>query len=59
MPRAHILKLDAEGSEIEILSGLDSIDYELVLLEYHAENNRRLFDAILRDYALSAVTREA
>ena len=52
MPRAHILKLDAEGSEIEILTGLDLINYDVVLLEYHSEYNRRLIDAILRDYTL-------
>jgi FkbM family methyltransferase len=52
MPRAHILKLDAEGTEIEILSALDSIDYDIVILEYHSENHRRQADVILRNYAL-------
>jgi FkbM family methyltransferase len=52
MPPAQILKLDTEGCEIEILSGLASIDYDIVLLEYHSEKNRREADGLLRDYAL-------
>jgi FkbM family methyltransferase len=52
MPRAQILKLDTEGCEVEILSGLASIDYDVVMLEYHSEANRRRADGILHDYAL-------
>lgn len=52
MPPAQILKIDTEGCEIEILSGLSSIDYDVVLLEYHSEQNRREADLLLRDYAL-------
>ncbi|WP_194460280.1 FkbM family methyltransferase [Bradyrhizobium sp. CCBAU 53421] len=52
MPPAQILKIDTEGCEIEILSGLRSIDYDVVLLEYHSERNRREADLLLRDYAL-------
>ncbi|MCC8966294.1 FkbM family methyltransferase [Bradyrhizobium sp. Pear76] len=53
MPPAQILKIDTEGCEIEILSGLKSIDYDVVLLEYHSERNRREADALLRDYTLT------
>ena len=52
LPRAQILKLDTEGCEIEILSGLDLIDFDVVMLEYHSEKNRRQADAMLHDYVL-------
>jgi hypothetical protein len=52
MPRAQILKLDTEGCEVEILSGLSLIDYDVVMLEYHSEANRRRADGILHDCAL-------
>lgn len=52
LPSAHILKLDTEGSEIEILEGHASIDYDVILIEFHGENNRRRVDAILDDYCL-------
>lgn len=52
LPPAQVLKLDAEGAEIEILSGLPSIDFDVVLMEYHSEANRRAADALLADYVL-------
>ena len=53
LPRANIIKIDAEGSEIEILSGLGEIDSDLVLLEYHSEAWRRSADALLAGYVLA------
>ncbi len=53
LPRAHIIKIDAEGSEVEILSGMGSIDSDLVLLEYHSEDRRRRVDALLAAYVLA------
>jgi hypothetical protein len=52
LPKAQIIKIDAEGSEIEILSGLGRPDYDVVVLEYHSERNRRQADALLADYVL-------
>jgi FkbM family methyltransferase len=52
LPKAQILKIDAEGSEIDILSGLEVIDFDAVLLEYHSEENRRRLDMLLPDYLL-------
>jgi len=52
MPKADILKIDAEGSEIDILSRLPSLDYDVVMLEYHSEENRRKVDLLLPDYLL-------
>src|SRR5262245_43428601 len=52
LPKAHVLKLDTEGAEIEILSGLPEITFDIVLLEYHSEANRRAADCLLHDYAL-------
>lgn len=52
LPPGQILKLDAEGAEIEILAGLPSIDFDVVLMEYHSESNRRAADALLADYVL-------
>jgi FkbM family methyltransferase len=52
LPKAEILKIDAEGSETEILAGIRSITFDAVLLEYHSEERRRQADALLRDYLL-------
>jgi len=54
LPGAQILKLDVEGSEIEILERHSSINYEVILVEYHGESARRRLDAILSDYCLVA-----
>ena len=53
LPPAQILKLDTEGCEIEILSGLPAINFDVVLLEYHSEKNRRAADSLLQDYVLA------
>jgi FkbM family methyltransferase len=52
LPRADLIKVDAEGSEVEILAGLGAIDADVVVLEYHSESNRRRVDALLADYVL-------
>jgi len=49
-----ILKIDTEGSEVQILESirkrLHDIDY--ILLEFHSENDRRLIDTILDNFVL-------
>ncbi len=52
LPPASILKIDTEGSEWDILSRLDRIDYDVILLEYHDEGIRRRIDGLLSDYSL-------
>jgi FkbM family methyltransferase len=52
LPKAEILKIDTEGSEIEILAGMRQIHFDAVLLEYHSEQNRRRADELLSDYLL-------
>lgn len=51
LPKAHILKMDCEGSEGIILAGLAFVPL-VVLMEYHSENLRRLADHLLRQYTL-------
>jgi FkbM family methyltransferase len=52
LPSASILKIDTEGSELDILSRLDAIDYDAILLEYHSEKIRRRIDSMLDNYSL-------
>jgi len=52
LPRAHIMKIDTEGSEIDILSRMPSIDFDVIMLEYHSEANRRKIDELLADFFL-------
>ncbi|MGH6826397.1 FkbM family methyltransferase [Methyloceanibacter sp.] len=52
LPKADIVKIDTEGSEIDILSRMTSFDFDAILLEYHSEANRRKVDALLQDFAL-------
>ena len=52
LPQAHVLKVDTEGSEIEILERHRSIEYEVILIEFHGDNNRRQIDIILGEYCL-------
>jgi FkbM family methyltransferase len=52
LPKAQILKIDAEGSEIDILERMPSLDFDAVTLEYHSEANRRRADERLQDYVL-------
>jgi len=54
--RVDVLKIDTEGSELEILRSLgprlDRVN--LVVAEYHAEEDRRAIDALLDDFCLVA-----
>lgn len=52
LPRAQILKMDTEGSELDILSRMTVIDFDAVMLEYHSEDNRRGVDKLLGEYVL-------
>jgi hypothetical protein len=52
LPKAHIVKIDTEGSEIDILGRMASIDFDVVMLEYHSEANRRKVDELLSDFLL-------
>jgi len=52
LPKAHVLKMDTEGSEIDILERMPSLDFEVVVFEYHSESNRRRADELLRDFLL-------
>jgi FkbM family methyltransferase len=52
LPKADILKIDAEGSEIDILARMTQIKFDVVLLEYHSEQNRRKADELLSEYFL-------
>ncbi len=52
LPKAHILKIDAEGSEIDILSRMPAIDVEIAVLEYHSAANRQMIEEFLCDYQL-------
>ncbi len=51
-PPASILKIDTEGSEWDILSRLDRIDCDVILLEYHDEGICRTIDGMRSDYSL-------
>ena len=52
LPDAQIMKIDTEGSEIDILSRLPKIDCDVVMLEYHSDANRRRIDQLLPDHLL-------
>ena len=52
LPTGNILKLDVEGSEVMILSGLPKIDYDAIMLEWHGEESRREIDRLLPNYTL-------
>jgi FkbM family methyltransferase len=56
LPEGQILKLDTEGSEVDILSRMAGIDFDIVLLEFHGEDNRRRVDVLLHDYVLVGAT---
>lgn len=48
LPFSHILKIDTEGSEVDIISHL--VNFPLVfLIEYHSESNRLSIDSLLRE----------
>lgn len=50
-----IVKIDTEGAEIEILSGL-IFKPDIYLIEYHSAKNRRKIDNILKEYVLLDTT---
>jgi FkbM family methyltransferase len=52
LPSPQIIKIDTEGSEIDILGPMASFDFDVILLEYHSEPNRRMADELLRDFLL-------
>ena len=37
LPKAHVIKIDTEGCEKEILEAIDNLNFDLILLEYHSE----------------------
>lgn len=48
LPKAQIVKIDTEGSEIDILGRMTSFDFEVTL------NNRRKVEELLQDFFSSA-----
>lgn len=52
LPQAHILKMDVEGAEIEILGGLPDLQFDAIMLEYHSDANRRKIDQLCEHYML-------
>jgi FkbM family methyltransferase len=51
LPEADILKMDTEGSEVDILERM-KIKPIIILLEWHGEKRRRRVDELLQDYSL-------
>lgn len=47
LPKAEIVKIDAEGAELEIVRGLDLSETIAVLLEWHSADDRRALDGLL------------
>lgn len=49
-----VLKIDTEGSEVAILSGLGAYlkKTTIIMLEYHSEDDRRTIDKLLGDFVL-------
>jgi FkbM family methyltransferase len=52
LPQGHILKIDAEGSELDILSRMPGLDFDIVVLEYHSRANRQAIEELLCNYQL-------
>ena len=52
VPKAHLLKIDTEGCEVEIMSKLNLSDYTIIMFEYHSEADRRLLDGMLDEFTL-------
>jgi FkbM family methyltransferase len=53
LPKAQIVKIDTEGSEVDILAGMTSLDFDAIMLEYHSEANRRRIEGLLGDFFLA------
>lgn len=51
LPKADIIKIDTEGSELDILKML-KFEPSVILLEYHSEDDRRNIDILLKNYNL-------
>ena len=51
LPAAHIVKIDTEGSEVEILSNMTQKPH-VYLLEYHSPNKRKAIESTLSEYTL-------
>ncbi len=51
LPEADILKMDTEGSEVDILERM-KIKPKVILLEWHGEARRRRVDELLEGYSL-------
>lgn len=54
LPAAHIIKLDIEGAEMEVLRPLIEAGrrFNAILLEWHSHDLRREVDSLLADYKL-------
>ncbi len=55
-----LLKLDTEGSEVEIIRSLSKriTQIKYIFLEYHSEMDRREIDVLLSDFTLFAAVAE-
>lgn len=51
LPYADIVKIDTEGSEVDIISQIQ-FQPMVYLFEYHSEADRRTLDSLLQDYTL-------
>lgn len=58
LPQANILKIDTEGSELYILTPLLYYrkKFDVILIEYHREEDRKVIDQMLADYVLIAAS---
>jgi FkbM family methyltransferase len=51
LPKAHIVKIDTEGAEIEILTNIKFLP-DVFLIEFHSAENRKIIDKYLDVYTL-------
>ena len=49
LPNADILKMDTEGSELDILDRITDINFKAIVFEYHWEIDRRTIDKLLAE----------
>jgi FkbM family methyltransferase len=52
LPKAHIVKIDTEGSEVDILSRMTPLDFDVLMVEYHSEANRRKVEKLPGNFFL-------
>ena len=52
LPLGDVLKIDTEGSEMDILVDAKDLGYKAIVIEYHRRNDRRYIDQILHHYTL-------